>query len=81
MRVHWWTSWSQSRPQGGARPMEVQMTKQSPHKRWKGCCLMCASNGGKIRGAKTVDKVPFRELRKIGVKRRYNRNKAYGDEA
>lgn len=57
------------------------MTKQSPHKRWKGHCLMCASGSGKVRSATPVDKIPFRELRKIGVKRRYSRNKIYGDEA
>jgi hypothetical protein len=53
------------------------MTKQSPHTRWKGCPL-CSPN--KHRGNGDTERTPFRVLKKLGVKRRYSRNKAYGED-
>lgn len=57
--------------------MEAQMVKQSPHTSWKGCALC---KPGKHKGAKTLDKVPWPVLKKLGIKRRYNRNKMYGED-
>jgi len=54
------------------------MTKQSPHTSWKGCPV-CRPNKHKLAG--DTERTPFRELRKLGIKRRYRRNKAYSDEA
>lgn len=53
------------------------MTKHSPHKRWKGHCPMC----GKYKGNYGDQwHVPWSVLRKLGVKRRYSRNKPYGED-
>ena len=38
--------------------------------RWKGCCLMCAAW---IRGDGIAARLPFRDLRKLGSKRRIDR--------
>ncbi|MHA7132660.1 hypothetical protein [Oerskovia turbata] len=43
----------------------------SPHRRWKGC-RVCSPH--KIRGLGDVARLPFRDLRKIGRKRRWNRH-------
>lgn len=53
------------------------MTKQSPHKRWKGCCPMCGRYKGHY-GDKWS--VPYQTMRKLGVSRRYKRSKAYGED-
>lgn len=53
------------------------MTKQSPHKRWKGCCMMCA---GYIRGEGLARRLPPRDLRKIGKSRRVDRRVNRDDE-
>jgi hypothetical protein len=42
---------------------------------------MCADNKGKFKGLGDQYRTPFKELRKLGIKKRYSRNKAYGDEA
>lgn len=39
----------------------------SPHKRWKGDCMMCAAW---IRGDGKAKRLPFRDLRRLGTKRR-----------
>ncbi len=43
------------------------MSKQ--HKRWRGCCLLCARW---VRGDGKHLRMRFSELRRIGVKRRLN---------
>ena len=43
----------------------------SPHRRWKGCAL-CKPR--KHKGCGDAARTPFRELRKIGKKRRYSRH-------
>jgi hypothetical protein len=53
------------------------MVKQSPHTRWKGC-MLCAPH--KHRGNGDAERTPFKVLKKIGIKRRYSRNKAYGED-
>lgn len=52
------------------------MTKQSPHKRWKGCCMMCAAF---IRGAGKAHRLPHRDLKKIGKIRRIDKRVAQDD--
>lgn len=48
------------------------MVKQSPHKRWKGCCMMCA---GFIRGDGWSHRRPGSDLKQMGGrKRRVKRN-------
>lgn len=48
------------------------MVKQSPHKRWKGHCMMCA---GYLRGSGWADRRPGRDLKRFeGRKRRVKRN-------
>lgn len=51
------------------------MTKQSPHKRWKGHCLLCCG-GIKIRGVGAAVRRPGSELKRAfdGKKRRVKRN-------
>lgn len=48
----------------------------SPHRRWKGCQL-CKPH--KHRGNGDAIRAPFRELRKLGVKRRFNRHQVRED--
>ena len=48
------------------------MSKQ--HKRWKGCCMMCAMNRGKILNAGMAERTDFKHLRKLGKKRRVSRH-------
>ncbi|SDZ02376.1 hypothetical protein SAMN05216554_1987 [Herbiconiux ginsengi] len=43
----------------------------SPHRRWRGCAL-CKPH--KIRGAGASSRTPPSVLRKVGRKRRWNRN-------
>lgn len=58
------------------------MTKHSPHKRWKGHCSLCAHWNGKDLSAGDTERTPFRVLRKLGVSRKYRRNKTHwNDEA
>jgi hypothetical protein len=45
----------------------------SPNRRWKGCCLMCATGRGKVRGSGRSMREPLRDLRKIGKTRRVRR--------
>lgn len=52
--------------------------KNSTHKRWKGCCLMCASDSGKIRGYGRHQRDPFQVRKKVGKSRRLTR-KYLGD--
>lgn len=47
------------------------MVKASPHKRWKGCCMMCGAHT--LKGAGRARKEPWKVLRKIGKKRRVSR--------
>jgi len=53
------------------------MTKQSPRKRWKGCCMMCAAY---IRGDGLARRLPPRDLRKIGKSRRVDRRVQRDDD-
>lgn len=53
------------------------MVKQSPHKRWKGCCMMCAAY---IRGDGTARRLPFRDLKKIGKIRRIDKQVRRDDD-
>lgn len=39
----------------------------SPHRRWKGCCMLCASW---IRGDGKAQRMRFSQVRKVGAKRR-----------
>ncbi len=39
-------------------------------KRFKGCCMMCAAY---MRGDGVARRLPFRDLRRIGAKRRISR--------
>lgn len=47
----------------------------SPHKRWKGCCIMC--NFYTLRGVGRAQKLRFSDLRKLGKKRRLGRHDEY----
>lgn len=49
------------------------MSKSSPHKRWKGCCLMCADNRGKVRGMGRRWRDPFKVRKQVGKSRRLSR--------
>jgi hypothetical protein len=50
----------------------------SPHKRWSGHCLLCVLNGhGSIRGAGKAARTPYRDLRKLGKRRRLNNRRDY----
>ena len=51
--------------------METRMTKNSPHKRFKGCCLVC---GHHLQEGDTR-RTPYSALKKTGVKRRFSRNR------
>jgi hypothetical protein len=53
------------------------MVKQSPHTSWKGCPV-CSPSKHKRNG--DAERTPYKVLRKLGVKRRYSRNKAYGED-
>lgn len=53
------------------------MVKHSPHKRWKGCCMLCAAH---MRGDGIARRLPFRDLRKIGKVRRIDRQVRRDDE-
>jgi hypothetical protein len=57
--------------------MEVRMTKHSPHKRYKGHCALCGHYKGQ-QGDSWYG--PVKVMRKLGVNRRYRRNKAYGED-
>lgn len=50
------------------------MTKQSSHRRWKGHCLMCAWNRGKVKGI-GKDGVPFKVKRQLGQARRVDKRR------
>ncbi|MER6917062.1 hypothetical protein ABT354_35920 [Streptomyces sp. NPDC000594] len=47
------------------------MVRHSPRQRWKGHDLMC--NEHKLKGAGRAARTPWRELRKLGHKRRVSR--------
>lgn len=51
------------------------MTKHSSHRRWKGHCLMCATNRGKVKSAGDRLRTPWAVRRRLGVDRRFSRNK------
>jgi hypothetical protein len=51
----------------------------SSHRRWKGHCLLCASNA-KLKGAGRSSRDPWPVRRKLGRKRRYGRG-CLGDSA
>lgn len=44
----------------------------SPHKRFKGCCMMCGWHT--LRGQGAAIRLPARDLRKLGAKRRLSRH-------
>jgi hypothetical protein len=54
--------------------------KSSPHKRWKGHCLLCAENKGKVRGISRRWKDPHRVNRQFGKMRRRSRKGIYDYE-
>lgn len=47
------------------------MAARKKSHRYKGCCMMCAAW---IRGDGIAVRLPFRDLRKLGVKRRLSRD-------
>lgn len=53
------------------------MVKHSPHKRWRGHCMMCKGHKDRRQGDREL--TPFRELRKIGKNRRFKRNDVVDD--
>lgn len=53
------------------------MTAHSPHRRWKGCPLC---KPGKFKSQGDAFRTPWPVLRKLGIKRRFNRNKVRDDE-
>lgn len=53
------------------------MTKHSPHKRYKGHCPMCGKRKGNYGDSWAI---PWPVLRKLGVARKYRRNRPYGDD-
>lgn len=52
--------------------------KNSSHRRWKGHCLLCAMNRGKMKGLSRREKDPFGVRRAVGKSRRLTR-KYLGD--
>lgn len=54
------------------------MAKQSSHARFKGCCWMCGRPKTKVGNA--WGNTPFREMRKLGVKRRYRKSLTHWDD-
>jgi hypothetical protein len=52
--------------------------KNSAHRRWKGCCLLCAVGSGKVKGFGRHAKDPFAVRRAVGKSRRLTR-KYLGD--
>lgn len=53
------------------------MVKNSPHKRYKGCCWMCGKSKMKTGGK--WGSTPAKYLRKLGVDRRYRKSRPYGE--
>jgi hypothetical protein len=53
------------------------MVKHSPHKPYKGHCALCGHYKGHQGNSWHV---PWQVLKAVGVKRRYSRNKAYGED-
>jgi hypothetical protein len=47
---------------------------------FKGCCAMCASGKGKVRGQGQAQRLPVRELRLLGQKRRIRRRQVPADQ-
>lgn len=54
------------------------MTKHSPHKRWKGHDQLC--NAHKDDRLGDTRRTPLKVLRKLGVSRKYSRNKTHWDD-
>jgi len=52
--------------------------KNSSHRRWKGHCLFCAIDRGKLKGLGRSRKDPFAVRKAIGKNRRFGR-KYVGD--
>lgn len=48
--------------------------KNSSHRRWKGHCLLCAMDRGKMKGLGRKEKDPFSVRRALGKNRRLGRN-------
>ncbi len=46
---------------------------------WKGHCLMCAFNKGKVRGLPLRQRKPASEIRRFGKRRRIRRKGVYDD--
>lgn len=53
--------------------------KNSSHKRWRGHCLMCADNRGKVKGMGRRWKDPFKVRKQLGKSRRLDRSYLGGD--
>lgn len=47
---------------------------------FKGCCAMCASAKGRVRGQGHAEREPFRDLRARGERRRVNRRGIPADQ-
>lgn len=47
---------------------------------FKGCCAMCASGKGRVRGQGHAEREPMRDLRKRGKKRRVSRRDIPADQ-
>jgi hypothetical protein len=77
MKIHWWTSGCRSQPQGGARPLEAQMVKHSPHKRYKGHCALCGHYKGNYGNSWHMT---WQEMKAAGLKRRFHKRKLYGED-
>jgi hypothetical protein len=54
--------------------------KSSPHRRWKGHCLLCADDRGKVKGMGRRLKDPFRYRKAVGKSRRLTRKYIGGYE-
>lgn len=46
---------------------------QSKSRRWKGHCLLCATQTGSVRGQGKAARTPIAVLRKLGKRRRLTR--------
>ncbi len=47
---------------------------------FKGCCAMCASGKGRVRGQGQAEREPIRDLRKRGKRRRVGRHEIPADQ-
>lgn len=77
MKIENWTSRSRLSPREGRVIREDPMVKNSPHKRYKGCCWICGKSKMKTGGK--WGSTPAKYLRKLGVDRRYRKSRPYGE--